>query len=177
MKMLKLSEEYIQDLMVRMAHHSTAIEGNRISLDGVSSILLREYVSEPMTIKELHEVENYKVFMKSMLEAISSSEELSLKLIKDFHKALCKDAIAGEAGAFKKIQNMIAGATFTPTRPYLVQEELTSWIADAKMLFHNANDLKSFFNALARLHIRLERIHPFSDGNGSLMEMEGWAEA
>lgn len=32
MKELYISSEYLQDLLVRMAHHSTAIEGNSLSL-------------------------------------------------------------------------------------------------------------------------------------------------
>ncbi|MFT8709834.1 MAG: hypothetical protein ABF820_10440 [Sporolactobacillus sp.] len=38
--MLKLSDEYLKDVLVRLAHHSTAIEGNTLSLPQTVSIIL-----------------------------------------------------------------------------------------------------------------------------------------
>lgn len=60
MKELYISSEYLQDLLVRMAHHSTAIEGNSLSLGETKSILIDGYIPRPIELRELNEVNNYK---------------------------------------------------------------------------------------------------------------------
>ncbi|MGK4198884.1 hypothetical protein AB0X42_05900 [Fusobacterium sp. HC1336] len=40
----KITDEYIKDLLVRMAHHSTAIEGNTLTLAETVSILINNYI-------------------------------------------------------------------------------------------------------------------------------------
>ena len=58
-----LSLDYWDDLMVRMAHHSTAIEGNTLSQGDTKSLLLDGYIPRAMELREMHEVLNYKSFM------------------------------------------------------------------------------------------------------------------
>ena len=40
---MNYSDAYLDDLMVRMAHHSTAIEGNSLSLGETKSILIERH--------------------------------------------------------------------------------------------------------------------------------------
>ena len=48
--------------MVRMAHHSTAIEGNTLTQGETKSILIDGYVPRSMDMRELYEVLNYKKY-------------------------------------------------------------------------------------------------------------------
>ena len=48
MPILHLSKEYFNDLMVRMAHHSTAIEGNTLTQGETKSILIDGYIPRSM---------------------------------------------------------------------------------------------------------------------------------
>ncbi|HEC1573939.1 TPA: Fic family protein, partial [Campylobacter upsaliensis] len=52
------NKSYMLDLCVRMAHHSTAIEGNTLSQDETASIILDGYISRPIKERELYEVRN-----------------------------------------------------------------------------------------------------------------------
>jgi Fic family protein len=47
---MKLSNEYTQDLQVRMSHHSSVIENNKITLPETVSIIHRE----------LYEIDNHR---------------------------------------------------------------------------------------------------------------------
>lgn len=163
---LTLTRDYLLDLMVRMAHHSTAIEGNSLTLANTISILLEKYVPVAASLREVHEIENYEGFMATLIDSLKSGEPICLDLIKKFHKKLCVNAIQGESGVFKKVENMIVGADFDTSKPYMVIQDLTQWVDDANFLFENCKSEQDFFSALAGLHIRFERIHPFSDGNG-----------
>ena len=117
---MNASNDYLDDLLVRTAHHSTAIEGNTLTQGEVKSILIDGYIPRAMNLRELNEVINYKSFMQYIRDNLHSLPPLSLERIKNIHFLLCQNAIDGVAGTFKTIPNMIIGASFTPTQPYMV---------------------------------------------------------
>ncbi len=160
------SPEYLSDLMVRMAHHSTAIEGNTLTQGETKSVLVDGYVPRAMDMRELNEVLNYKVFMTFLIEQSTSSAPLSLSLIREVHTILCREAIESVPGQFKQRPNMIIGADFTPTPPYLVPSALMDWIDNLAAQMDAAASDSDKVLAICRQHIAFEHIHPFSDGNG-----------
>lgn len=160
------SPEYLSDLMVRMAHHSTAIEGNTLTQGETKSILVDGYVPRAMDMRELNEVLNYKVFMTFLIEQSTSSALLSLSLIREVHTILCREAIESVPGQFKQRPNMIVGADFTPTPPYLVPSALMDWIDNLAAQMDAAASDSDKVLAICRQHIAFEHIHPFPDGNG-----------
>ena len=162
---MKYSNDYLDDLLVRMAHHSTAIEGNTLTQGETKSILIDGYVPRAMNLRELNEVINYKSFMQFIRDNLDDLPPLSLELIKKIHFLLCQNAIEGVAGSFKTIPNMIIGASFTPTQPYMVITELQEWTLNLEAQLDGANK-EGIIEGISRQHIAFERIHPFSDGNG-----------
>ena len=161
-----LSMDYWNDLMVRMAHHSTAIEGNTLSQGDTKSLLLDGYIPRAMDLREMHEVLNYKRFMDFLHDSLKEERVLSLDFIKEVHAVLCKDAIESVAGRFKQIPNIVVGADFVPTPLYLVSSELQDWLLDLAAQLAAAKSAEEKIAAICRQHIRFERIHPFADGNG-----------
>ena len=162
---MKASNDYLDDLLVRTAHHSTAIEGNTLTQGEVKSILIDGYIPRAMNLGELNEVINYKSFMQYIRDNLDNLPPLSLELIKKIHFLLCQNAIDGVAGTFKTIPNMIIGASFTPTQPYMVITELQEWILNLEAQLESQAK-EGIIEAICRQHIAFERIHPFSDGNG-----------
>ena len=162
---MKASNDYLDDLLVRTAHHSTAIEGNPLTQGEVKSILIDGYIPRAMNLRELNEVINYKSFMQYIRDNLHSLPPLSLERIKNIHFLLCQNAIDGVAGTFKTIPNMIIGASFTPTQPYMVITELQEWILNLEAQLESQTK-ESIIEAICRQHIAFEHIHPFSDGNG-----------
>ena len=162
---MKASNDYLDDLLVRTAHHSTAIEGNTLTQGEVKSILIDGYIPRAMNLRELNEVINYKSFMQYIRDNLHSLPPLSLERIKNIHFLLCQNAIDGVAGTFKTIPNMIIGASFTPTQPYMVITELQEWILNLEAQLESQAK-EGIIEAICRQHIAFERIHPFSDGNG-----------
>lgn len=166
--MIKLTDDYLDDLMVRMAHHSTAIEGNTLTQGETKSILIDGYIPRAMDMRELHEVLNYKAFMPFMRDSLVNGCTLSLSLIQEMHRILCHEAIGTVPGEFKKIPNIILGANFETTPPYMVPAALTDWIANLAAQLDAATDDHARIEAICRQHIAFERIHPFPDGNGRI---------
>jgi len=50
----------VQDVSVRLAHHSSAIEGNTISLPDTVSIILYTTIPSKANLREFYEIENHK---------------------------------------------------------------------------------------------------------------------
>lgn len=163
--MLNLTNDYLDDLLVRMAHHSTAIEGNTLTQGETKSILIDGYIPRAMDLRELHEVMNYQGFMNRIRQSLPQLPPLTLETIKEIHFLLCRNAIQGTAGKFKTIPNMIIGASFTPVPPYMVPTALQEWLLNLKAQLEG-QDREGIVEAICRQHIAFERIHPFSDGNG-----------
>lgn len=129
-KRIYLSSDYFSDLLVRMAHHSTAIEGNTLTQGETKSILIDNYIPRAMDMRELHEVLNYKAYINQLIEDLKNNVPINNEYIKYIHSILCNNAIDGVAGRFKTIPNLVIGADFTPTPPYLVPSALEDWRAN-----------------------------------------------
>ena len=161
-----LSNDYFSDLMIRMAHHSTAIEGNTLTQGETKSILIDNYIPRAMNMRELHEVLNYKAYVRQMIEDLKQDVPIDVEYIKSVHAVLCNNAIEGIAGRFKTIPNLVIGADFTPTPPYLVPSELENWRLNLQYQLEHAENNDEIIESILRQHIQFEHIHPFSDGNG-----------
>lgn len=153
------------DLCVRMAHHSTAIEGNTLSQDETASIILDGFVSKGVSERELYEVRNYREVLPLMLISLENQRKLDNELIKEFHKIIMKDLIYNN-GSFKQSANAIIGSSLETTKPFLVPTSLKDLSDNLYFKFDNVKSDDDKIRAILEAHIEFEKIHPFSDGNG-----------
>ena len=72
---------YTQDYLVRMAHHTTALEGNTLTQQQTASILLDGFIFGGVSEKEYYEVKNYKKVFPYILESIGDNQPLTPNLI------------------------------------------------------------------------------------------------
>lgn len=159
-----ISNEYIDDLLVRMAHNSTALEGNTISQADTISILLYNHVPQPMSTREFYEVANYKSALRYLL-ANEDPNVICLKTIRDYHRLLMEN-ILRDNGEFKSSENKILGASFATARVFEVPSLLQAWCDKLENKLITAKDSDEKIGIIMAAHIAFERIHPFSDGNG-----------
>lgn len=155
---------YMADLMVRMAHHSTAIEGNPLSLGDSRSILINGIVpGKARRLCEIFEVANYKNLMPFLHRHYQ--EAITCSLIQNIHQILLQN-IDPRAGQFKISENMIPGASFLPVHPSQVIPSLIRWCDNLKYRLKQTEEQDEKIEIIMDSHIKFERIHPFSDGNG-----------
>jgi len=159
------NKKYLDDLTVRMAHHNTALEGNTLSQDETASIILNGIIPKATSEREYFEVKNYKNLIPFMLKAIDNKQKIDNGFIKEIH-TIVMDNLIYNKGEFKKTQNMIVGATFDTTEPYQVPYVLKDWADNLNYCLNHSNNNDEKLEVILSHHIRFEKIHPFSDGNG-----------
>ena len=70
------TQDYLDDILVRLAHHSAGIEGNTISLPATVSIILNGTLptSGKATVRDFYNIENYKPVFENMIIGLISSQ-------------------------------------------------------------------------------------------------------
>lgn len=165
--MPKLPKEYLDDILVRLAHHSSAIEGNTISLPETISIILHNKVVSDRTLdlREIYEVKNHEQAFEFVLSEVNNDEPLSIYNVKEIH-ALLTDRLQYDKGQFKSSDNAIKGADFLTASaketPLLMQQ----WVDNLNYRLETTTNQQNKLEIISESHITFQRIHPFSGGNG-----------
>jgi Fic family protein len=151
-----------------MAHHSTSIEGNRLTLEQVEDLLAGEEV--PAWEKDKIEVENY-VKVLEYIDRLGSKgkREITEEIILEIHRLTTKGLLDGsESGRYREVAvavvNEFGRTVFQPPAaervPKLMRDFATTWLNGAE-----AAELYPVLMS-GTAHYELVRIHPFVDGNG-----------
>ena len=148
-----------RDAFARLAHTSTAIEGNPLTLREVE--ILSKGGDLPMVQRRYkNEVLNYLAALR-YITGHSTKKNLTAKDVLRLHAIVGRDALEREPiGAFRDYQVVIR--QHRPPRyqdvPQLVSE-LLDWVNS------QGKNLPAVISS-AILHYLFEHIHPFGDGNG-----------
>ena len=159
------SPDYAGDVLVRIAHHSAAIEGNTLSVADAISLLIEDRTpTAGKPLRELYEVANHREAFARVLAHAVGDEPLTTTFIREIHAALL-DHILEDRGQWKATANAILGATRGTAPPEQVPWRMTQWAENTTwQASHLDGDALAY--ALADAHADFEGIHPFSDGNG-----------
>lgn len=163
--MMYLPREYIDDLLVRIAYHSSAIEGNTISLADTVTILLHETIPGKVSKREFYEIENHKQALEYVIDQLENNESLSLNIVRGIHTQLM-DHLNFDRGMWKTHDNAIVGADFNTASAHDVPYLMKQWIDNLNYMLHQSKTDEEKIKHILEMHIDFERIHPFSDGNG-----------
>jgi len=156
-----------RDAIIRSAHSSTAIEGNRLSLGQVSELAQgREIMA---TRKDKQEVLNYLKVLEA-IDKLTNDKKITEKCLLHIHKLLTQNTLenASDCGVYRTryvvVGNRLTGEVIF--RPPLnedvpkLMKALIAWI--------NSPDAQTIDPIIEAgiAHYEFVRIHPFVDGNG-----------
>jgi len=152
-------EKYTREFNVRYVHHTTAMEGNTLSLRETSLLLDHGLSPQNKHLREVYEIENYH----SILDFVSNpNKKLSLRFICRLNRLVQNHIDDNAAGDLRKVDISISGSDWKPTPHVFVEEELKDLI---EWYSRNARSMHPF-EVAALFHHRFTQIHPFVDGNG-----------
>ena len=148
-----------KDAFSRMAHSSTSIEGNPLTLKEVQVLADGGDILQAKP-RHVHEILNYFAALR-YISANADKKTITEKDVLRLHAIIGKNALDREpVGAFRKYQ-VYVGSHISPKPekvPIFVQE-LLDWLNG------KGQALPAVITS-AILHYRFEFIHPFGDGNG-----------
>lgn len=150
---------YEKDFELRFTHHSTAIEGNTLTLMETKVVLEDGVSVGGKELREIYEVINHKKAYDYVKRCIAANKPLTENIIKDLHAILTENIIAG--GIYRNQEVRISGAGFTPPAGNEMYLQVKNFYED----LNRKKDLNPIEFA-AWTHAEFVRIHPFIDGNG-----------
>ena len=166
-----LKEDWLEgkrvDAMVLEAHHSTHIEGTRITLPQAERILAGEEVAG-VDRDDRQELLNYREAMDFVSEYLGELADITEGLIREIHGILVKDVRGDtlEPGQYRSIQNYVGNVVtgeviYTPPPPEDVPEQM----AQVVTWLNRDKGMSPVLVAGVAQHAFVD-IHPFLDGNG-----------
>ena len=141
----KMTPDYLEDVLVRLAHHSSAIEGNTITLPETVTIILNDTLpnNSNITRREFYEVDNHQQAFEYVVHSIGNNQKLSVPIIKDIHEKLT-DRLQHDKGQFKTEENHIKGTEFSTALPKHVPQLMDQLIGNLNYSLENSNSKQTY---------------------------------
>lgn len=167
----KLSEEWLRRMgeraLVLEAHHTTHIEGTRLTLEQSERLLAGETVPEADP-DDARELLNYRSAFELVAEHLDDGGPVTEGLVREIHRRLVDGVRGGAAapGAYRKVQNYVVNSAsgevvYTPPPAHdvpILMSELVAWL-------NRPGDVHPVL-AGGIGQFQLVHVHPFLDGNG-----------
>lgn len=149
---------------IEYAHHSTAIEGNTLTLVETKAVIEDGISVGGKKLREIYEVANHNKAFKYAKEKIAEGVSLNENLIKDLHEILMENIIQG--GIYRNHDVAITGASHAPPA-------LNEMYSQVKYFYGELDDRSQIdpIELAAWGHAEFVRIHPFPDGNGRISRL------
>ena len=149
---------------IELTYHSNRMEGSRLTHDQTRYIFETNTIGvekEVLNVDDVIETANHFCCIDMIID--NAKAALTEKLLKELHLILKngtsdsrKDWFA--VGDYKKMPNEVGG--MDTSLPEEVVDKMKALLAE-----YNRKEEKTFEDIL-NFHVKLERIHPFQDGNG-----------
>ena len=92
--MLRYPQEYLDDVMVRFAYNSNAIEGNTLSLGETRAVILNQTVTTTgigsLSLKDIYATDNQKEAFNDVIYLASNNGSLNMDNLLKLHFDLTK---------------------------------------------------------------------------------------
>ncbi|MBI2196664.1 Fic family protein [Candidatus Daviesbacteria bacterium] len=175
-RVLPLNEAQLRrQAILRMAHTSTSIEGNKLAEFEVGKVLEGKAVRA--TQKDILEVENYYKALKLIGSMAKTKGDITLIEILKLHKAVIDGLIEQEkVGRFRPAdvyvlddlgdgREMLRFKAPPASEIKKMAEDLIAWLKASKKI-----NVHPIIRA-GILHLQFVTIHPFTDGNGRVARL------
>lgn len=154
----RILEGFEAAFSIEYAHHSTALEGNTLSLIETKAVIEDRLSVGGKSLREIYEVDNHSRAFAFAKGKIAEGIPLNETLVKDMHEIIMDNIIQG--GVYRSCDVAITGASHTPPPPNEMYRQIKYFYERL-----NRSDLNPIELA-AWIHAEFVRIHPFPDGNG-----------
>lgn len=156
--------------IIRMTHHSTEIEGNKLNMGQVEALYAKKKVDAPD--RDIYEVKNYLNALKFIEKTVEEKQPITEKVILKIHKLVADKTLApqfcghyrpGPIYVVRRRLGMPQETLYTGPEAKRVPQLISEFIAWLK---ESEKQEISPVLVAAIAHMEIAAIHPFNDGNG-----------
>ncbi|MBI4135737.1 Fic family protein [Candidatus Uhrbacteria bacterium] len=156
--------------IIRMTHHSTEIEGNKLNIQQVEALYAKKKVDA--ADRDIYEVRNYLNALKYIEKNVAEKKPITEKVILKIHKLVTDKTLAPQyCGHYR------TGPIYVVRRRFGMPQETLYTGPDAKKVAQLTADFVAWLKeseekainpviSAAIAHMEIAAIHPFNDGNG-----------
>lgn len=154
-----IQEKNLESFSVKFTYNTQRIEGSTLTLKDTTFLL--EYGLSPSN-RPTNDIKETELHQKLFLKIIKQKDDLSLVLVKKWHKELFAQTKPDIAGLLRDYDVRINQSEFIPPSHASVNLLVIGFFT-----WYNVNKKKLNPVELAALvHLKFVTIHPFGDGNG-----------
>jgi Fic family protein len=155
----KILENEIHALKIMHTYSTQKIEGSTMTLGQTRNLLENHLSPKDTSVKDIIEAQELARLFDKMLML---KEDITLKLILNWHRDLFAKTDPNDAGEFRKVDVAPAMGKTEYALWYDVQDDLL------KLLKWYSKQTMNPVELACRFHRKFELIHPFIDGNGRI---------
>jgi len=156
-----------REAIIRSAHSSTAIEGNRLSLEQVSDLAHGREVMA--TRKDKQEVKNYLIVLEN-IDKLAEESKITEDIILKIHKSVTEGTLENpsDCGVYRNRYVVVANRITREVYFRPPSNEDVPGLMRALVEWLNSTDVETIDPIIEAgiAHYEFVRIHPFVDGNG-----------
>ena len=152
--------------VVEWTHHSTALEGNTLSLME-TRVVLEGLTVGGKTLREHLEIVDHAEAVRYLEEYVRGGQPFTEVFVRDVHRLVLQRSWPEEVGRYRRGDVLIAGSRHRPPPAVEVparMAETVQWYRTDAAALHPVE-------RAAVLHWRIAHIHPFADGNGRMARL------
>lgn len=155
-----ISQPFTEEFSKRFSWSTNAIEGNTLSLEETIAVIEYDEVRSNHTYAEYTDAKNAYYAIQKMLLPFEKTviDEEWIKKTNGYIRHM-----QGEYRDTAVYIGNLSESIYYPPAPQDVPELMKKWMRETNIEAVTAKDI---FEKIAANHVRFERIHPFSDGNG-----------
>lgn len=153
-------ESFERAFEIEYTHHSTAIEGNTLTLIETRLVLEDGISVGGKSLREIYEQVNHQKAFCYVKDCIAKGCALNETIVKEIHAMLLENIMVG--GVYRNVDVYISGAQHTPPSPNEMYRQVKDFYADLLWKGQQMNGIE----LAAWTHGEFVKIHPFADGNG-----------
>ncbi len=156
--------------VIRMTHHSTEIEGNRLNMAQVEAVYSKKKIDAPD--RDIYEVKNYLNALKYIEKVVAEHKPITEKIILKIHKLVTDKTLAPQfSGRYRP------GPIYVVRKRFGMSQEILYTGPEAKQVPKLMSDFIHWLQESEKkeispvlvagiAHLEIAAIHPFNDGNG-----------
>jgi len=154
-----IQEKNLKNFSVKFTYNTQRIEGSTLTLKDTTLLLEDGLTPSNRPSRDIKETE---IHQKLFLDVMKQKDDLSLNVVKKWHKKLFSQTKPDIAGLLRDYNVGIGGSKFNPpphTTVVLLVNGFFKWYTTSKKKLNPVE-------LAALVHLKFVTIHPFGDGNG-----------